>query len=175
MVVRPFNSTRFCDKPRIDTPSPTPKSLLRETPVIRCSASAMLLSGSLPTSSATIASTIRLSLRFKSAAFDKLARIPVTTISSRASLLCDDSGVVSSCAATLAEPHIEKIAAATIFLLNLDDLFRFILFPSTLILFYEIVNDFTPVRSSLKPELSSNKGKHNFELRFPTTRLDSLS
>src|SRR5690606_40930054 len=38
-VERPFTSTRFCGRPRIETSEPTPKSRLMEIPVTRWSAS----------------------------------------------------------------------------------------------------------------------------------------
>ena len=96
IVERPFNSTRFCGKPRIETLSPTPKSVLIDTPVIRCSASAILLSGNLPISSATIASTIRPSVRLRSAAALRLPSMPLTSITSISSVFTCSSAIAEN-------------------------------------------------------------------------------
>ena len=84
--------TKSGPNPRIETKSPSPRSLLIATPGTRCSASAMLRSGSLPTSSALIASTILAFARLASIELRTAARIPVTTISSiTASWACEES------------------------------------------------------------------------------------
>ena len=64
-----------------------PSSLNRsiETPGIRANASARFCSGNLPISSALMASTTPVALRLTATAEVKLARMPVTTTSSRVS------------------------------------------------------------------------------------------
>ena len=83
-ICRPFSSTRLKSgpKPRTVTRAPSPRSLSMDTPVIRCSDSAKLLSGKSPMSSAVIASTMPSRLRFRSIDFLRLSRIPTTTTSS---------------------------------------------------------------------------------------------
>ena len=83
-IWRPFRSTRLKSgpNPRTVTRAPSPRSLSMETPVMRCSDSARLLSGKSPMSSAVMASTMPSRARFKSIDCFKLCRMPTTITSS---------------------------------------------------------------------------------------------
>ena len=83
-ICRPFNSTRLkCGpKPRTVTRAPSPRSRSMETPVMRCSDSARLVSGKSPMSSAVMASTTPSRARLKSIDSRRLCRMPTTTTSS---------------------------------------------------------------------------------------------
>ena len=81
-IWRPLRVTILNDgpKPRTVIWLPSPLARLTETPVMRCSDSAKLVSGNLPISSAEIASTTPDMLRFKSIDLTKLPRMPLTSI-----------------------------------------------------------------------------------------------
>src|SRR5690625_2700399 len=66
-------------KPRTVTCEPAPLRRLIDTPVMRCSDAARLVSGNLPMSSALIASTTPIALRLIFIDCSRLLRIPVTT------------------------------------------------------------------------------------------------
>ena len=78
-ICRPFKVIRLNSgpKPRTVIWLPSPLERLTDTPVIRCSDSARLVSGNLPISSAEIASTTPLASRFTSIERIKLPRIPL--------------------------------------------------------------------------------------------------
>ena len=86
-IWRPFSSTRLKSGPNPRTVTVEPSPLLRsiDTPVMRWSDSARLVSGNLPMSSAEIASTTPCDSRFTSSDARKLARMPVTTMASPSS------------------------------------------------------------------------------------------
>src|SRR5690606_19737077 len=99
--------------PRMLTRSPWPNRRSMVTPGIMVIASATLVEGNLPTSSAVITSTIASELRLVSSACCRLARMPVTTTRS-SSLACVGavSVVAASCACACAEtPRHTAIAA----------------------------------------------------------------
>jgi hypothetical protein len=77
-IWRPFSSTRLKSGPRprtvIRDPSPRERSM--DTPVMRCSDSARLVSGKTPMSSAVMASTTPAEFRFRSIEATRLARMP---------------------------------------------------------------------------------------------------
>ncbi len=106
-MLRPFSVVSGSGRPRMVTAaaSPPPRSVTW-MPVTRWSASTTLLSGNLPTSSATIASTICVdSLRTLSAPTIE-ARTPVTMISSST---CE--AVVSASAASCARATPDRLKA----------------------------------------------------------------
>ena len=109
-ICRPFSSTRLKSgpTPRTVTREPSPIERSMETPLMRCSDSARLVSGNLPMSSATMPSTTPCESRFSSMEDVRLPRMPVTTTS---------SSVRSSPAQTQARmravPRIKEMACAT--------------------------------------------------------------
>ena len=80
-IWRPLSSTRFRSgpTPRTVTRAPSPRLRSIDTPLMRCSASARLVSGNLPMSSAAMPSTKPSELRFRFSVDCMLARMPVTT------------------------------------------------------------------------------------------------
>jgi hypothetical protein len=82
-ILRPLTVVVTSASPLMETveTSPPPR-FVTCTPGMRCMASTTLLSGNLPMSSATRASTIGIDSRFTSTAWVKLARTPTTTIDS---------------------------------------------------------------------------------------------
>lgn len=100
--VRPLTRTVLNSgpKPRTVTKRPSPPWRSIDTPGMRCSDSATLESGNLPSASELTASTIEFDSRLMLIAWSKLPRIPVTTI---ASICCSDGSLLAaSCA--MAEP-----------------------------------------------------------------------
>ena len=106
-IWRPFKSTRLNSGPiprtviRCPSPSaPRPAVRSMDTPVMRCSDSARFVSGNLPMSSATIASTTPSDVRFTSAAAVRLRRTPVVTISSMTSSCASAGGIAVALSAS---------------------------------------------------------------------------
>src|SRR5690606_39774907 len=91
---------------RTVTRAPSPLFRSIDTPVIRCSDSARLVSGNLPMSSAEIASTTPCAFRLTSIDRCKLPLIPVTTISSTMSPLCAKAVPLSP---TRSEEHTSEL------------------------------------------------------------------
>ncbi len=81
-IARPLSVTRLNSgpKPRTVTNEPSPFERSIDTPVMRWSDSARLVSGNLPMSSAEIESTTPLELRLSSTDSRSDARMPVTMI-----------------------------------------------------------------------------------------------
>ena len=118
-ICRPFNVTKLksAPKPRTVTRAPSPRSRSIATPVIRCNASARLVSGKSPISSAVMASTTPVASRLVSIARFRLERIPVTTTSSITwslafSLCCAATGAAATA------PSATDTASDTRFLAN---------------------------------------------------------
>ena len=111
---RPLRTTRLYSGPRPRTvtnePSPFDRSI--DTPVMRCSDSARLVSGNLPMSSAEIASTMPWPSRLMSAEARKLARMPVTTMSSLAVSAGSVCGVVAGISEGPVVPSVELASCA---------------------------------------------------------------
>ena len=94
-----------------------------ETPVMRCSDSARLVSGNLPMSSATIPSTTPCESRFRFIEDSSELRIPVTTISSSWSASWFAACVIAG--ARTVDPSIKETARATGVRLNARIVFMF--------------------------------------------------
>src|SRR5690606_11042875 len=111
--------------PRIETFSPCPKALSMVTPGMMVIASATLVAGNLPTSSAVTTSTMASASRLASRACLRLPRMPTTvTVSSSVA-----PGAVASCAwACIARPMQATIAAERTdlrcFMMSLPSLFE---------------------------------------------------
>ena len=111
-IWRPFSVTRLKSgpKPRTVTRAPSPRSRSMDTPVMRCSDSARFVSGKLPMSSAVMASTTPKAFRLRSIEASRLARMPVTTISS-SSAGCS-SAVCANPGASVERPRASAIPRA---------------------------------------------------------------
>ncbi len=119
---RPFTRTllNWGPRPRTVTACPSPPLRSIDTPVIRCNDSATFKSGNLPASSAEIESTTVFASRLISRERVKLARIPVTVISSIAP--GEFSCATTTCAvlATTADAAITlRTAKATLLNVNM--------------------------------------------------------
>ena len=103
-IWRPLNRTRLKSgpMPRTVTLEPSPLDVRSiDTPEMRCSASARLVSGNLPMSSATMPSTMPCASRLRFIDEVRLARMPVTTTvsSSVGSTAAFGSAVAAACGA----------------------------------------------------------------------------
>ncbi len=112
-ICRPFSVTRLYSgpKPRTVTNWPSPFDRSIDTPVMRWSDSARLVSGNLPISSALIASTMPWPLRLMLIESRKLARMPVTTMSPSASPAAPS--LVAGCGSVWDGPVAPMVAAAS--------------------------------------------------------------
>jgi hypothetical protein len=114
-IWRPLSSTMLKSGPTPRTvifePSPIERSI--DTPEMRCSDSARLVSGNLPMSSATMPSTIPSELRFRFIDEIKLWRRPVTTtLCTAGSPSTARTGADASCANTGAADAAQALATA---------------------------------------------------------------
>src|SRR3546814_164377 len=105
LVWLPLILVWISERPRIVTPCPWPRARSICTPVTRDSAFGTLLSGSLPTSSATTESTICFDVRFMSLAASTLPRIPTTTIVASSVASASSETPSDSCAAAAVGTH----------------------------------------------------------------------
>ena len=96
-ISRPLSSTRLYSgpKPRTVTNEPSPFARSIDTPVMRCSNSARLVSGNLPISSAEMASTTPCAFRLMSIDSRRDARMPVMTMSSPLTAFAGASAAVA--------------------------------------------------------------------------------
>ena len=98
-ICRPFNSTRLKSgpTPRTVTREPSPSERSIDTPLMRCSDSARLVSGNLPMSSATMPSTMPCASRLTFIDEVRLPRMPLTcTVSSVAGSAWLEPGTVEA-------------------------------------------------------------------------------
>ncbi len=124
-IERPFSSTRLKSAPMPRTvtlwPSPSAPTCApapersMDTPVIRCSDSARLVSGNLPMSSATMASTTPSESRLIPADSIRLRRTPVTMTSS---MMPASSASWATTGVTAEAPNASAMPPASGFILN---------------------------------------------------------
>ena len=114
-IWRPLSSTRLNSgpTPRTVTFEPSPPTRSIDTPLMRCSDSARLVSGNLPMSSATMPSTTPCDSRLRFMADCRLPRIPTTVTASSSADCCASLAFLSASAFLAASVAALSAAGST--------------------------------------------------------------